>query len=139
MTAKALWFFDIMTEPWSLPGLSALSMVRLAVGGTLIMPLASVLADLANPRKDVNLATTKAAVGKLLASENEYTKILVGRLMGTSLADRVKPEGCEDFVLAGLKSKRKELRKGALVWAAKYKTMPEDIHKAVEKARAEEG
>ena len=99
--------------------------------------MAEVLADLANVRKEVDVAKTKEAVGKLVASENEFTKILTGRLMGTVLAQRVKPEGCEELVLAGLQSKRKELRKGALVWAGKFEVMPEEVKKAAEKARTE--
>ncbi|MCL2640628.1 MAG: hypothetical protein FWD53_07280 [Phycisphaerales bacterium] len=104
-----------------------------------VMPMAGVLADLGNARKEVDVVAVKAAVGKLVASENEFTKILVGRLMGTSLAARVKPEGCEALVLAGLTSTRKELRKGALVWVGKFKVMPEEVRKAMEKVRKEDG
>jgi len=102
-----------------------------------VMPMAGVLADLANVRKEMDVAAVKEAIGKLVASENEFTKILVGRLMGTRLAERVKPEGCEELVLAGLASKRKELRTGALKWAEKFKVMPEEIRKAAEKVRSE--
>ena len=104
-----------------------------------MMPVAGVLVDLANPKKEVDEAAVRAAVGKLVASENEFTKILVGRLMGTRLAERVKPEGWEEIVVAGLKSTRKELRKGALVWAGKYKTLPEAVKLVLEEMAKEMG
>jgi hypothetical protein len=60
-----------------------------------------------------------------VVSENAFTQILVGRLMGTSVAEYVKPD--EDLIFLGLLSKRGELKKGALAWAKKYAVLPAKV------------
>jgi hypothetical protein len=101
-----------------------------------VMPVAQVLADLADPKKELVIDPLKKALQGLVASKNGYTRILVGRLMGTRLAQYVKPAGWEEIVVAGVLSPRKELVKGALTWAGKFEKLPAEVKAAVEKVAA---
>ena len=104
-----------------------------------VMPVAQVLADLGDPKKELLPVPLRAVLKGLVGSKNGYTQILVGRLMGTRMTEYVKPEGWEEVLVAGLGSSRKELVKGGLTWAGKYEKMPAEVRGAVEKIVAGAG
>ena len=102
-----------------------------------ITPVAQVLADLGNLKKEIQPGPLRGALVPLVASKNAYSQIIVGRLMATRLATRVKPEGWEELIIPALTSPRKELAQGALAWAAAYGKLPTSVRAALEKVQAE--
>jgi hypothetical protein len=94
-----------------------------------VSPMAQVLADLADIKKPVDEKGVLAAAGKLVVSKNGYSQILLGRLMETRLAERVKPD--EALIVAALETKRKELLHGAMVWAGKMEKRGEKVEAAL--------
>ena len=98
---------------------------------TEVMPFAAPLTDLGNIKSDFDEPAVRKAIAQLVTSKSAFTQILTGRLMATRLADRLKPEGSEDAILAGLTSKRTELLHGAIAWAGKLATPDEKIRGAL--------
>lgn len=98
-----------------------------------IMPMAKLLADLADPHVQTDEKALREALTKLSASKNAYTQILLGRLMGTQMAQQYKPGDWQDLIAAALASSRKELLQGAMTWAAKWETLPDSIRAELDK------
>jgi len=88
-----------------------------------VQPFAAVLADL-GLKKPIDEKGLREALTKLTSSKNGYSQILVGRIIGTHLTQRLPPAGWEDVLLPALQSKRRELVQGALKWTAKYERIP---------------
>jgi hypothetical protein len=101
-----------------------------------ISPDAKLLAELGNPKAKLDQGEVVTVLKRLVVSENAFTQILVGRLMGSSVAERVKPDA--DVLFLALLSHRAEVKKGALVWAKKYAVLPRKVRVVVEEIAMEE-
>jgi len=95
-----------------------------------VLPHAKILSDLANPKIALDEKAIKQSLIALVVSDNPYTQILLGRLMSTTLAERVKPD--PDVLFLALLSPRKELKKGALAWTKKFAQLPPKIRLLVQ-------
>ncbi len=97
-----------------------------------VMPYAEALANLENIKKDIDQKAVAKAIETLGASRNGHTQIVVGRLMGTAWAQRIKPEPFVKTIVAALTTGRTELKRGAIAWCAKFETLPADVRTALE-------
>lgn len=102
-----------------------------------VLPHAALLRAAAQDQEPPAEEKLRPAVDELLASKNSFTQILMGRVLGRSLAARYAPASWQSAIIRALQSSRKELRTGGLRFAEKFEKLPADLRPPLEKIAAD--